>query len=411
MFLAKMRLHTQLPAPMLPMHLRTFYAVTARNAPTRLLGRMILLAALCMGTPVFAGAGIDAYNQGDWERAWRALEGQAQKGDAYAQFYVGKMYEGGLGRPADPSRAVYWYTQSAAKGHAEARAALAALRAGAAASSAGATGGQPVPCDSAQRTAIQARADDGDADSAAQLALAYESTACGTPDFAAAARYYGRAAEKNHLLALNNLGALYYDGRGVEQDYPMAQKFYAQAAEAGYAIAQYNLALMLGQGRGQAPDAVGMLAWLNKSADQGYARAQAQLGRFYLEGAVVDKNTVKAAQLFLAAAQQGLPNAQYFYGQLVSTGVGVTRDLPTAADWILRAADAGLPIAQQEAATIFELGMGRRADAARAVALYRKAGEAGVKEAALRLAQAYARGELGLRPNPGEAQRWAERAK
>jgi len=43
--------------------------------------------------------------------------------------------------------------------------------------------------------------------------------------------------------------------------------------------------------------------------------------------------------------------------------------------------------------------------------LYRQAGTAGIKEAAQRLAQAYTQGELGVRPDPEEAQRWAALAK
>lgn len=368
------------------------------------------LALLCCQAQ--AGPGIDAFNRGDWDRAWHALEPQAQGGDSYAAYYIGKMYEGGLGRPADATRAIYWYTQAAAKGHAQARAALAALE-GAGAKTAVAPAHVPPasPCDPAHLTALGARADEGDADSALELGLLEESSACGEPDYSLAARYYAKAAEKNLAQAQNNLGALYYEGKGVSKDYATAQRLYGQAAEAGHPVAQYNLAVMIGQGRAGEPDRASMIDWLSKSAAQGYARAQAQLARFYLEGVGVDKDPVKAAQLFLAAAQQGLPIAQYFYGHMVSLGVGVKRDLETAADWILKAAAAGVPLAQQEAASIYETGMGRGADPARALALYREAGNAGIKEAAQRLAQAYRVGELGVRPDAAEAEHWAALSK
>jgi hypothetical protein len=381
---------------------------------TRLFRAVLLGLLLGASCHVYAGPGIDAYNRGDWERAWHALEGQAQKGDPFAQFYVGKMYEGGLGRPADAVRAAYWYGQAAAKGNADARAALAKFQpsAGTAAplnAPSGTT--STTPCDPSRLTLLGARADEGDGESALELGLLQESSVCGGPDYTLAARYYARAAEKNLAQAQNNLGALYYEGKGVQQDFAAAQRLYGQAADAGHAVAQYNLALMIGQGRAGEPDRAGMMEWLNKSAAQGYARAQAQLGRFYLEGVGVDKDAIKAAQLFLAAAQQGLPNAQYFYGHLTSIGVGVQRDVGTAADWILKAADAGVPLAQQEAAGIFELGLGRPANQPRALALYRQAGSAGVKAAAQRLEQAYRLGELGVRPDADEAQRWAALAR
>jgi len=379
-----------------------------------------LTLALLLGAAglACAGPGMDAYNRGDWPLAWRALEPQAQRGDAFAQFHVGRMYEGGLGRPADPRRALYWYSQAADQGHAEARAALLSLRSANLSSleTARAAGARPAPgkpenCNSSRLMLLGKRADAGDAESALELGLLHESPACGTPDYAQSARYYAKAAEKNLPQAQNNLGALYYEGKGVAQDYAVAQRLYGQAAEAGHPIAQYNLAVMIGQGRAGEPNLEGMIEWLGKSADQGYARAQAQLARFYLEGLGVATDPVKAARLFLAAAQQGLPNAQYFYGHLTSLGLGVKRDVDTAADWILKAADAGLPLAQHEAATIFESGLGRPTDPARALALYRLAGTAGVKEAARRLAQAYTQGELGVRPDAGEAQRWAALAK
>lgn len=380
----------------------------------RHLGALALSLLLCAGL-AHAGAGIDAFNRGDYDRAWRALESQAQGGDPYASYYVGKMYEGGLGRPADRARAIYWYTQAAAKGHAEARATLASLQAGGSASvkTAAVTPrlAPASPCDTSRLTLLGTRADGGDADSALELGLLQESAACGEPDYTLAARYYAKAAEKNLPQAQNNLGALYYEGRGVQQDYATAQRLYGQAAEAGHPVAQYNLAVMIGQGRAGEPDRAGMIDWLTKSAAQGYPRAQAQLARFYLEGVGVDKDAVKAAQLFLAAAQQGLPNAQYFYGHLVSLGIGVKRDVETAADWILKAADAGIPAAQQEAAGIYESGVGRRVDPVRALALYRQAGSNGVKQAAQRLEQAYRLGELGVRPDAGEAQHWAELAR
>jgi len=373
----------------------------------------LLVLMLGTGAAAWAGVGIDAYNRGDWDIAWRALEPQAQRGDAYAQYFVAKMYEGGLGRPADANRALYWYTQSAAKGHADSRAALTAMR-NASPPPASISESRPAnaaACDSARVTALELRASAGDADAAAELGLLRESPACGDPDYAEAARYYRIAAEKKNMAAANNLGVLYYEGKGVERDYATAQRLYGDAAEAGYAVAQYNLALMIGQGKAGEPDTAVMLEWLNKSAAQSYARAQAQLARFYLEGVGVPKDPVKAAQLFLAAAQQGLPNAQYFYGHLVSAGIGVSRDMDTAADWLLKAADAGVPAAQHEAATIFELGLGRSADERRALALYKSAGEAGIKEAAQRVAQAYTQGELGVKPDPGEAQRWAALAR
>lgn len=410
----------------------------------------VLLLALLLGTPAVASPGSDAYHAGDYRRAFTLFEPQAKRGFADAQVFLGRMYENGHGVDASRERALLWYGRAAAQGNIEARAAVEALGGaplatgpkpltGAAlgpiaANNAALPSGKPMasladderliamldgrlPYDRTRAPqlaeALKRRAETGHAGSAAALGLYFESAlpAAGQPDVISAARWYARAAELRHPLAANNLGALYFDGRGVLRDFEQAARLYRVSAEGGYAIGQYNFALMLGQGRGTAPDVPQMLDWLKKSAVQRYPRAQAQLARLYLEGVAVEKNAIEAGRLFLAAAQAGNTVAQYWYGQMITAGNGVTRDLAIGAEWIIKAADAGMPLAQQEAAAIYELGLGRAADNARAASYYRKAGEAGVKEAAARLANAYANGELGLPQNTGEAALWAARAK
>jgi uncharacterized protein len=394
------------------------------------------------------GEGVAAYLAGEYKKALDVLELPAKLGNAEAQYLMGEMREQGLGIAASRERALFWYGQAAAQGHIAARAALEAIRGIAAtgnlarpltgnvllpgASSGTRTGSNTsAPVSDAERLqamlngsvpfgpararqwaeALQPRAENGDADSAALLGQYYESTLPGPPDYVAAVRWYRKAAELKHPLATNNLGALHYEGRGVPRDPVEALRLYRIAAETGYAIAQYNLGLMLGQGRGVEADVPQMIDWIKKAALQSYPRAQAQLARLYLEGAGVEKDVAEAVRLFRAAAEGGNANAQYWYGRLINTGEGVTRDLSIGADWILKAAEAGMPIAMHEAGALWEQGLGRPANNARALDWYRRAGSAGVKDAAARLASAYANGELGLRANSQEAGRWSALAR
>ena len=398
------------------------------------------------------GVGIAAYRAGEYKKALDILEAPAMRGNAEAQFFMGQLREQGLSMPASRDRALFWYGQAAAQGHVAARAALEAMGgsdahhnatdnlvkplAGAALrpvtpGGAGTRGSNPALTTGADRLqamldgtqpfgpararqwadALQPRAENGDADSAALLGQYYESTLPGPPDYAAAVRWYRKAVELKHPLATNNLGALHYDGRGVLRDPAEALRLYRIAADAGYAVAQYNLGLMLGQGRGVDVDVPQMIEWIKKAAAQNYPRAQAQLARLYFEGAGVDKDLAEAVRLFRAAAEGGNANAQYWYGRLINTGAGVTRDVSISADWILKAAEAGVPVAMHEAGALWEQGLGRPANPARALDWYRKAGSAGVKDAAARLASAYTNGELGLRQNTQEAGRWSALAR
>lgn len=414
----------------------------------------LAMIAWLMVTPAasaVAGPGAKAFAAGDYKRAMSILEPQARRGQAEAQFLLGRMRSAGLGLEADRVRARFWFNQAAAQGHHGARAALAARDAqdgpapGLAALSAPAIAATapaaaiPAPPAAAEKPHMQsdaqrlqamlagnlpadraravqlaesvsARASAGDTSLAVLLGEYFEAALGGSPDFAAAALWYGKAAHSGHPVALNNLGAMFYDGRGVLQSYAEAQRLYQRAAEGGDRVAQFNLALMLGQGHAGAVDLVAMNDWLRKSAAQNYARAQAQLARFYREGIGGPQDLRESARYFRLAAEQGLPSAQYWFGHMTARGEGVQRNLETGAQWIIKAAAAGVAPAMFEAAKIYEMGLGLVSDNPRAVALYRGAGDAGISAAAERLAAAYAKGELGLKPDAAEAARWAARA-
>ncbi len=49
-------------------------------------------------------------------------------------------------------------------------------------------------------------------------------------DFAEAARWYAKAAERGDAFAQSNLGLLYANGQGVKQDYVQTYKWFALAA-------------------------------------------------------------------------------------------------------------------------------------------------------------------------------------
>ena len=76
-------------------------------------------------------------------------------------------------------------------------------------------------------------------------------------------------ADNGDSEAQNNLGHIYYNGKGVKQDYVEAFKWYKKSAEQGNSTAQYNLAIMYLKGQGIEKDKEEANKWLQKSADQG----------------------------------------------------------------------------------------------------------------------------------------------
>jgi hypothetical protein len=72
-------------------------------------------------------AGNRAFDKGDYATALREWRPVAEKGDAAAQFFLGYMYDQGVGVIQDYAEAVHWYRNAADQGHATARVHLALM--------------------------------------------------------------------------------------------------------------------------------------------------------------------------------------------------------------------------------------------------------------------------------------------
>ena len=113
-------------------------------------------------------------------------------------------------------------------------------------------------------------------------------------DYVTALREWRPLAEQGHAKAQFNLGVMYADGEGIQQDYGQAAQWYRRAAEQGDADAQTNLGWMYGTGRGVPQNYGQAVEWYRLAADQGYAMAQYNLGVMYGNGRGVVQNYVTA---------------------------------------------------------------------------------------------------------------------
>ena len=117
-------------------------------------------------------------------------------------------------------------------------------------------------------------------------------------DYATALIKFRNAAQQGSAAAQYNLGQMYRQGHGVEQDAAEAQQWYELAAKQGYIYAQYNLALM----NYKRQEYQAALHWFQMAAKQGSAQAQYDLGLLYYSGKGVDMDHKQAMQWFLSAA-------------------------------------------------------------------------------------------------------------
>ena len=98
-------------------------------------------------------------------------------------------------------------------------------------------------------------------------------------DYEAAFREWLPLAELGDVEAQYNLGVLYDEGAGVEQDLAVAAGWYRKAAEQGFMDAQTNLGIMYYHGQGVERDYQEAAKWFRLAADQGDTEASGYLSK------------------------------------------------------------------------------------------------------------------------------------
>jgi hypothetical protein len=93
---------------------------------------------------------------------------------------------------------------------------------------------------------------------------------------------------------MNNLGVLYETGQGVSKNYAAARRWYEKAADTGYALAMDNLGLLYLYGRGVAKDSAEAKRWFLKGADLGNPEAMTDLGEIYHNGEGIARDYAEA---------------------------------------------------------------------------------------------------------------------
>jgi len=126
-------------------------------------------------------------------------------------------------------------------------------------------------------------------------------------------------AKTGDPAAQNSLGVMYYTGEAISKsssgqvlnnDPELAAGWFFRAAEQGYADAQFNLGLMYANGEGVEQDMAQAVELFKKAAEKGHVDAQNNLGAMYFTGEGVGRDEKKAIEWFEKAAAQGNADAQ-----------------------------------------------------------------------------------------------------
>ena len=229
-----------------------------------------LLALSC--NTAFAGLaeGIKAYDDEHYATALKELEPLAEQGDATAQYYIGAMYDEGLGVAIDHAKAFAWYLKSAEQGKFETQFNVGLMY----------EKGEGVSQNLNKAIEWYKKAIDNgdDGDSQNNLGLLYlEGYSPQKKDgqtipvnYVQALHWFKIAAiEYDDPEAQVSLGYMYSNGFGVAQSSTNALKYYRLAAMQDNAGGQYNLGLMYQNGEGVAKNLKTALSWYKKAAANG----------------------------------------------------------------------------------------------------------------------------------------------
>ena len=129
-----------------------------------------------------------------------------------------------------------------------------------------------------------------------------------------------QAAEQGDAWAQGLLGGMYYNGKGVKQDYHQAFLWTQKAAEQGEALAQNRLGDMYYLGKGVKQDYHNAFLWAQKAADKGDATAQNRLGAMYYLGEGVRQNKPLAKEWFGKSCDNGYQVGCDSYKKLNESG-------------------------------------------------------------------------------------------
>ena len=195
----------------------------------KILGVFLLSTILSM--PVFAGLpdAVQAFEKADYEAAYPEMIALANEGNPVAAYYLGRMYDEGLGVKADTTTALRYFEQ-ADKGY--------------------------------------------NSDASVQLGLKILKGEGVTQNTDLGIQYLKKAAYAGNENALYELGRLYENGEGVEKNYTYSFGFFYMSALKGKREAQVETARHYLSGRGIPQDFGAAVKWYVRAANQGYIPAQ-----------------------------------------------------------------------------------------------------------------------------------------
>lgn len=282
-----------------------------------------------------AKAVMEAVAKNDPSGAFRAATEGRAKGDPACTYLLGQMYELGRGAPAvDLKQAFSLFEEAAQAGVPEALTAIArCLESGI---------GTPALPEKAMFY-WQKAAEANDPPALGRMGQAELEGHHRPANAEAALPWLEKAAAAKDPLGLWLLSRCYDSGlAGLTPSVEKAVNFCSQAAMAGQVEAMHRMGEFYATARGLPGDPVAATGWFRLAADYGHAPAFARLALAYLDGTGCRQNDALALESALKAAQLKNPRGTYLVGRIYDEGLGVAVDPIVGLTYHLRALQSGI---------------------------------------------------------------------
>ncbi|MDY0089852.1 MAG: SEL1-like repeat protein [Flavobacteriaceae bacterium] len=165
--------------------------------------------------------------------------------------------------------------------------------------------------------------------------------------------WYKKAAEIGDVESMSILAYFYEAGEGIAKNPNQAIAWYKKAAEKNNTISMYRLAFMYGTGAGVPQNYKEAFHWLKKAAENGDVTSMGMLSQYYEDGLGVQKNDMEAFKWGKKAAENGNIIEMTNLGNKYLVGKGTTKNTQEALKWYKQAASEGEPTAMSNLALLY----------------------------------------------------------
>jgi len=169
-------------------------------------------------------------------------------------------------------------------------------------------------------------------------------------DFSKAVEIITPLVEKEDPYALNMMGWLYMNGKGVEKNEKKALELYMLSASKGFAKAYYNLGLSYEYGKGTDVDIAKAIYHYKEGYSRGDPKSAFALGKLYTKGCKTEKNFDDGIKYLKYSCRKKISDSCYFLGNIYETEY---RDEKKAEKYYIKAGELGYVEGFRRAGNIF----------------------------------------------------------